>query len=340
MFDFNRYSDINNANDKGFVQRVRDVLAEGMQFVVQEKVRGSHACFLCDGRELAVGNRDSLTDAETFCSRYGELVERYRRRVFTLFEHVRHVYANVQYIILYGELFGGNYPHADVSNNREGGTIQRGVAYSPNLDFYVFDIYLATACGGRYLSVPVCNHLLESEDFFFARTLFQGSFEACLAYPNAFQSRLPNWLGLPALRNNVCEGIVIRPLAPIFTYQGERILLKSENARFTGKSAGKKCSLGGPELLPLTPECLELMSAVEQLVTPRRFAAIRSKLGEVWFPRDKGKLISRLCRDALDDFLNLFGPRYDALAVSEQHVITRCLNSAAGRLVRREVMKE
>lgn len=63
--------------------------------------------------------------------------------------------------------------------------------------------------GGRYLSVDEANAFFEAEGFFYAKTLFRGSLAECLKYPNAFQSKISQWLGLPDIEDNICEGIVV-----------------------------------------------------------------------------------------------------------------------------------
>ena len=118
--------------------------------------------------------------------------------------------------------------------------IQKGVFYAPDHEFYGFDIYVFTNDGGYYLSVDHAEGLFESEGFFYAKPLFKGTLDECLAYPNEFQSKIAEWLGYPALEDNICEGIVIRPVTPHYLRTGSRALIKSKNARFAENKSVKR----------------------------------------------------------------------------------------------------
>ena len=140
--------------------------------------------------------------------------------------------ADMQSVSVFGELFGGSYPHPDVQRVGRLTMIQKGVYYAPDHEFYGFDIYVFTNDGGYYLSVDQAEGLFESEGFFYAKPLFKGTLDECLAYPNEFQSRIAEWLGYPPIEDNICEGIVIRPVTPHYLRTGSRALIKSKNARF------------------------------------------------------------------------------------------------------------
>ena len=43
-------------------------------------------------------------------------------------------------VVLFGELFGGMYPHPDVEKDNRVHRVQSGVFYSPHIEFYAFDI--------------------------------------------------------------------------------------------------------------------------------------------------------------------------------------------------------
>ena len=84
------------------------------------------------------------------------------------------------------------------------------------------------------------NELFEAESFFYAKTLFRGTLAECLKHPNGFQSKIAEWLGLPAIEDNICEGIVIRPVTPMYLRNGSRVLIKSKNERFAERKSVKK----------------------------------------------------------------------------------------------------
>ena len=105
--------------------------------------------------------------------------------------------------------------------------IQKGVFYTPNHDFYAFDILIHNELEDKYLAVDEVNSLFEKVGFFYAKTLFKGTLNECLNYPNDFQSKISGWLGLPQIEDNICEGVVIRPTVPMFFRNGKRVIIKS-----------------------------------------------------------------------------------------------------------------
>lgn len=333
-----RYDRLHDIRDHKFIRCVRTEMKPGIRFVVQEKVRGKPACLYCDGRQVALGVDGAWLTGGGGLYNYGEMLDRYRRSLMGLYTHLRHVYGRVDYLLVYGEMFGGDYPHPEVLPDMSSVTLRRGVYYAPSHEFYAFDIYTALGDGGRYLSVSVCNNLLHNAGFFYARTLFQGALDDCMMHTDAFPTHIPEWLELPPLRNNICAGIVVRPETPLYLPDGDRVLLKSENVRFCKRMYAPRCAINHHlQLDPLTPECVDLMGEMEAMVSPKRLEGVLHREKELRMPRDEGRIIAQLGRDTLDDFFRRFGSRYDALAPGERHIITRRLNHAATILVRREL---
>jgi len=81
--------------------------------------------------------------------------------------------------------------------------------YSPDNCFYAFDILVDN---NTYLDIDETNKLFEQEGLLYAKTLFRGSLEEALSFPNAFDSVISGQLNLPAITPNICEGTIIRPV--------------------------------------------------------------------------------------------------------------------------------
>jgi Rnl2 family RNA ligase len=168
--------------------------------------------------------------------------------------------------------------------------------------------------------------------------LFQGTLDECLEYPNAFQSCIAGWLGLPPVEDNICEGIVIRPVEPTFFRNGSRLLLKSKNAKFAEKKAIKKRQ-PKPFVEPTYSEALkELLNVTEAYVTENRLNNVISKIGHVSIPRETGKLIGLFSKDTLDDFLKEYGNDYALLEKSEQKIVNTYVNKQAVGLIKKVYM--
>jgi Rnl2 family RNA ligase len=216
--------------------------------------------------------------------------------------------------------------------------IQKGVYYSPLHDFYAFDLYIQEPETGRYLSTDELTAFLEAEQFIYAKTLFQGTLDECLQQPNAFQSRIADWLGLPPIDDNICEGVVIRPVEPIYLRNGSRLLLKNKNARFAEKKSVKKRT---PSLFvePTSGEELTALLAIaETYVTENRLNNVISKIGEISMPREFGKLMGLFAKDVLDDFLKEHESPYALLEKSEQKIVNKHLNQQSTALIKHVLM--
>lgn len=116
---------------------------------------------------------------------------------------------------VFGELYGGGYPHPDVPPQYRKAPVQKGVYYSPEVAFAGFHIQV----GDRFLPQAVAFELLKDAGVRTVPVLFEGCYEDCLATSHRLlgsddtnRSVVPDQLhGLPLLPNNRREGHVIAP---------------------------------------------------------------------------------------------------------------------------------
>jgi Rnl2 family RNA ligase len=339
MLSFKKYNSIENTFDKEFMEKIQLEGFEKHEFVVQEKVHGANVCFVTDGQDVLFGKRTGFIEAGEKFYDYEELFERYKPLVINLFQSAKSNHPDTQTLIVFGEMFGGRYPHPDVKNNPKTMGIQKGVYYSPTHEFYAFDLYLVNAEIGCYLSVDEMNTLFEEAKVFYAKTLFRGTIDECLQYPNAFPSRISEWLGLPPIEDNICEGVVIRPVIPVYFRNGSRLLLKNKNSRFAEKKSIKKRK---PKLFvepSYSRELNDLQLIAEEYVTENRLNNVTSKIGQISIPKDTGKLIGLLSKDILDDFLKEHSGQYSGLEKSEQKILNKHINTMATGLVKKVYFK-
>ena len=253
----------------------------------------------------------------------------------SLYHRVCQFHEGVESISVFGELCGGAYPHPDVQRIGRLTLIQKGVFYTPGHEFYGFDIYVFTKDGGYYLSVDETNALFESEGFFYARSIFTGLLDDCLKYPNQFQSKIAEWLGLPAIEDNVCEGIVIRPVTPYYLRTGSRALIKSKNEKFAEKKSVKKRNKQLEPEVENSKELTEMLTLVESFVNENRLANVVSHIGEIHIPADLGKLIKEMSYDVVEDFLKEHSALYNVIDKSEVKIFNKELNKMISALVKK-----
>ena len=105
MLEFKKYSSIENSFNIEFMERIVAEMPTDLEYVVQEK-------------------GTSMLEAEEMFYDYPELLERYRDKVMALTKDVFSRYKNVRSVNVFGEMFGGTYPHKDVQPNRKLSLIQ------------------------------------------------------------------------------------------------------------------------------------------------------------------------------------------------------------------------
>ena len=226
MIEFKPYPSIGNAADAAWMAQVREHVEIGTLFAVQEKVDGANVSFLCDDLEVRMARRTAILDPLEPFFGYQQVLERYSGHIYHIYNRLRLSYPEITSIAVYGELFGGYYPHPDVAPDPVGWPVQKGIWYAPGHDFYAFDIYVFTKEGGFFLPVMEANALFSDAGLLYAWNRFVGLLDDCLAYPPVFPTAIPGELGLPPIDDNLCEGIVIKPLVPILLPDGSRVAIK------------------------------------------------------------------------------------------------------------------
>ncbi|MBH25217.1 MAG: RNA ligase [Myxococcales bacterium] len=208
-------------------------------WVVTEKIHGANFSFLTDGRELRCAKRKALLGSDESFFQHEAVLARHQGAVSLLFERLQAEREEIEVIQLYGELFGGGYPHPDVPPVPDVYPIQTGVWYAPGVRFCAFDVALTLQSGERvFLAYDEMTALLEELEIPCAEPLMIGSLGDCLEFPVRFSSTIPALLGLPPLPDddNLAEGVVLKPV-PFVEVETEggplRPILKLKIAEFS-----------------------------------------------------------------------------------------------------------
>ena len=211
-------------------------------------------------------------------------------------------------VTVYGELYGGEYPHPEVQVASGGvGPVQRGVWYSPSLSFMGFDVAISDGTGARYLSFDSARDAAKEAGFCFVAPVFRGTLAECLDCNVRFASTVPATHGLPPLVDvpNWAEGLVVRP-ATEPREASARGLIKRKIPEFSerqyandawrGARHGETTHAGGGGMSWAVKEELlryEMLAAINQ----QRLDSVASKIGRV----DPTNKVA--CRRLLDDFM-------------------------------------
>lgn len=284
---------------------------EKTQWVVTEKIHGANFCFISNGRELSCANRKNILGPQDNFFQYQSVARQLQERIFKLFQRVQQRYSTASMIFLYGELFGGGYPHPQVVANPAFQPIQTGIFYTPEIAFCAFDLALSNKARGEeriYLDYAEAIELFKEVDLLYARPLLIGSFQEALNYPLGFQSTLPALLGLPALpTDNRAEGIVIKPYYTIVVSSKKGLLrpiLKKKIPEFAEDKRFSQAQKWSDQAHTFAQEQEHLEALkweVFNLVTENRLQSAISKIGPV--TRDQPKKAQQLFRLVVDDVL-------------------------------------
>ena len=329
--EFKKYSSIENAYQKGILEQIIIHGFEKETYIVQEKVHGANFSFFTDGKEVKIAKRtEFIQEDETFFNAQ-KVAVKYHDKVLQLFEKVKEDFPDILTLVVYGELFGGHYKHLEVAKVKDAIKVQKGIDYAPYNDFYAFDIKLN---GTHYLDVATTNSFFETLNFFYAKTLFEGSLEDALKYPNEFNSKIPDWLGLPKLENNIAEGVIIRPIHIKYFGNGSRVILKNKNEKWSEKTRVRKDKTNQKEVV-FNDNTQAVWDEIQTFITTNRLYNVLSKEGE-FNPKMMGKLTGLFAQDVLKDFMKEHAVGFTALEKEAQKGITKQLNTTIIKMIKDE----
>lgn len=307
------------------------------EWVVTEKIHGANFCILTNGEKIHFAKRKEVLSEEENFFGYHTLRETLTEKANQLYTQISETYPDTVAVAIYGELFGGAYPHPEVTPIDGIQAIQTGVYYSPNIHFWVFDVSRITDTSAYYLSFQELIEGCETTQLPYLPALFIGTYQEAQNYPIKFYSTIPAMLHLPDLAENWAEGIVIKPAKAILldTKKGwirpvikKKIELFSEDTRYhqAQKWAGTS---GASNLLG------EVILVVQDLVNENRLNNVISKIGQI-NTADTAQLKSlkeALEADVWESFWEKMTEQYFKLSIEEQQQVNEAVKLAVEHLI-------
>lgn len=271
-----------------------------IDWCVTEKVHGSNFAFYVNQNEMQFAKRSQiLADGENFfqCDR---MIKEQGWQIEQLYGAIGKSF-NIEEIIVYGELFGGYYPHKEVNNLMHIRRIQKGVWYHPDIRFYAFDLWIKTSNFEGFMNYSLATQYFKEVGLFYAKILKRGTFDDCIKYSDEFQTTIPEGLGLPLIEDNICEGIVIKPISAIHDESGDRVILKSKNAKFKEVSGERGAAKIRKAKGQLSEFAIKVVDLIDVYINENRLRNVLSKFGE--FKRSDFNVIYLLFKeDVLEEF--------------------------------------
>lgn len=323
MNKFTKYNSIENVSRSKTINEIIHQGFSGGEWVVTEKIHGSNFSLWDDGQDFNMGKRSGFIKDGNFYNAHTKIVEfqKYTKDVWSILSEK---FNDIKDIALFGELYGGHYPHPDVENTSHIKAVQSGVYYRPDLAFYGFDMMV----NGELTSDNLMREYLEEANVPHAKVLFRGSFEEAIKFDNIFQTLIPQSLGLPAIEGNNAEGVVIKPVHPAFFGNGSRVILKSRNPTFDdGNNKSKKPK----EAIILEGKSKEFFNIMFSFITNSRLDNIVSKLGKIT-NRDFGKILTAFWMDVLEEFQK--DNNFEDIEKKERKIIQKMIGTEISLLIR------
>ncbi len=262
-------------------------------WVIQEKIHGSNFSiyFTNNNGEIDIkyGRRtDILLDDEKFYN-YQSIKEldEIKDLIHNTIMYMRN--ENINFIIIYGELCGAN--------------VQKEVYYYDDVRLLVFDMIV----DNKWLTFADLSRLLC--DKFRLPQLLVPIIGIVFGIQNALNidTRFDSKVSLK--ENNLCEGVVIKPLDKIFISNDNPIYIKKKNREFLEKKSRRD-----KEVKVFDSRITEYKEAFKDYVNENRLNSAFSKYGMIEDRKDIGKYIKIIYDDCLEDFLK----DYDLSGISDK----------------------
>ncbi|MBD2743706.1 RNA ligase family protein [Coleofasciculus sp. FACHB-1120] len=291
-------------------------------WVVTEKIHGANFCIITDGSEVRFAKRKEFLQPDEDFFGHQSLQIKLAQQVKDIFQNLQAERPQTFIVSVYGELFGGEYPHPDVPVTPNVQAVQTGIYYSPKIEFCAFDIAVeenSKAAKRDYIDYDKALKIFQQVEMLSAKPLFIGKYEQAVAQNIEFESTIPALLGLPKLPfSNKAEGIVIKPVKSIYidTPKGRvRPVLKRKIPEFAEENryhqAEKWTSQKSATATNSFGDERWLKEAVLALVTENRLINTMSKVGRV--SGEDTKKLEKVFQLFVNDVLEAFNESYESI---------------------------
>lgn len=273
--------------------------------VITEKIHGANFSFLCDGQNILCAKRSGLLNSDEKFHNWKEQLEKYSDKITKIFSIISESKKEIKKIIVYGEIFGGLYPHANVEKIKGIKHVQKEIFYCPDINFCAFDIWVNNI---GFLDYDEIEKIFQSVDLFYTKPIAKGHIKDLINFDvEIFNSTISSYYNLPQIDNNIAEGIVIR------SSKGRHVFLKKKSNKFSeiihSNTKNKYNNRKKKYIITNTNETLatkslEYYNDFIDYINENRLVSILSKDSELENINDlqKKKLAGSLAQDALHDF--------------------------------------
>jgi Rnl2 family RNA ligase len=297
-------------------------LLEKVDWIVNEKIHGANFSFILTAQGLAFAKRKETLSWEDDFFAFQRIVPSLQKALFKLYDLLENEYPLVQ-AQLYGELFGGAYPHPKVKPIEGLEAIQTGVYYHPDIQFQAFDLALTNEEGVRfYLGYRKLRELCEAAKVPYVKAVFEGDLTTALNMNIEIESPTPIDFGLAPITDNIIEGVVIRPAEALLVDGPKgpfRPIIKRKNKRFKEELAYHQAQKWSYNLYSDQDEVEFYLLELSHFLNENRIMSAISKIGWVKDNKRKSQLRELVWQDILESYAEaLDGPLPSIPALVQQ----------------------
>ncbi|MPT34813.1 MAG: 2'-5' RNA ligase [Flavobacterium sp.] len=279
MSEFSGYEKMPNSLKKLGLSEKDFSEMEKLKWVVTEKVHGANFSFSYENGTLRFAKRKDYLQWNDDFFGFQLVVNKLENNILRLFEQLSNAIPGEKYMV-YGELFGGKYPHPEVDPIANLQAIQTGVYYTPDIAFCAFDIAIENESGSKYyLDYETAVGYFEQFDIFFAKPLLIGKFAEAMNFNIRINSTIPKALQLPELQDNLIEGVVIKPYNQVD--QNRRPIVKLKNPEFDEEEKFHEAEKWSfvPTVTSRTEDLSFIVAELRHYITQNRLQSAISKIG-------------------------------------------------------------
>ncbi len=312
---------------------------EKLKWVVTEKIHGANFSFVYENRTLRYAKRKVYLSWSDDFFGFQLVVNEIEDKIIRLFEDLSANEDGEKYII-YGELFGGKYPHPDVKADDNLNAIQTGVYYSPSIKFCAFDIAIEKSDSNskRYLDYESSISYFEKHNLFYIKPLLIGKFSDAVNFNTRINSMIPKQLNLPELTENLIEGVVIKPYNNLANNNiSSRPIVKLKNKEFDEENKFHQAEKWSyiPNVSSKSEDLTFILDELRNYITRNRLESAVSKVGAIDFSnRERLEEIEKeLFNDTLIDFNENNEGLLEELSTEDKDWIYERVNSEVKELI-------
>ena len=333
MSEFSGYEKMPSSIKKMGLNESDFAKLEKVSWVVTEKIHGANFSFVYENAQLKFAKRKAYLSWSDDFFGFQLVASKLENQVLQLFEQLSADILAEKYI-LYGELFGGAYPHPKVPVNPDLQAIQTGVYYAPDIHFCAFDIAFTSNedTSKTYLDYEKAIPYFRENQILYAKPLWMGKFGEALNFNTRINSTIPQELDLPSLQENLIEGVVIKPFQEIAPDQIKtRPIFKVKNKEFEEEKKFHEAQKWSfiPQVSTQSQELDFILEEIRNYLNHNRLESATSKIGQLDFENDQRieEVKDELLNDILTDFNESNDQLLEEISAEQKNWISQRLQS-------------